>query len=106
MKCAPGTYSENGVEPCVPCAKGSYQSGIGALSCVECTGGKSTYGPGADSADMCVGKIYGKRTITCMKTVFELVQVILVQKLSELISTSIAFPFKFITLMYFICCCS
>lgn len=68
MKCAPGTYSENGVEPCVPCAKGSYQSGIGALSCVECTGGKSTYGPGADSADMCVGKIYRKRTITCMKT--------------------------------------
>ena len=60
VKCAPGTYSENGVEPCVPCAKGSYQSGIGALSCVECTGGKSTYGPGADSADMCVGKIYGK----------------------------------------------
>lgn len=67
MKCAPGTYSENGVEPCVPCAKGSYQSGIGALSCVECTGGKSTYGPGADSADMCIGKIYRKRTITCMK---------------------------------------
>lgn len=57
MKCAPGTYSENGVEPCVPCAKGSYQSGIGALSCVECTGGMSTYGPGADAADMCVGKI-------------------------------------------------
>lgn len=58
MKCAPGTYSGNGVEPCVSCAKGSYQSGIGALSCVECTGGKSTYGPGADSADMCVGKIF------------------------------------------------
>ena len=57
VKCAPGTYSGNGVEPCTPCAKGSYQTGIGALSCVECTGGKSTYGPGADAADMCVGKI-------------------------------------------------
>lgn len=79
MKCAPGTYSENGVEPCVACAKGSYQSGIGALSCAECTGRKSTYGPGADSADMCVGKIYGKRQIICMKSLYELVQVILVQ---------------------------
>ena len=57
MKCAPGTYSRNGVEPCTPCAKGSYQPGIGALACVECTGGKSTYGPGADAADMCVGEI-------------------------------------------------
>ena len=56
VKCAPGTYSTNGVEPCTPCGKGSYQGGIGALSCTECTDKKSTYGPGADSADMCVGK--------------------------------------------------
>lgn len=56
MKCAPGTYSTNGVEPCSPCGKGSFQITIGALSCTECTDGKSTYGPGADSADMCVGK--------------------------------------------------
>jgi len=58
VKCAPGTYSGNGVEPCKPCAKGSYQGGIGALSCIECTGGKSTYGPGADALDMCVGKMF------------------------------------------------
>lgn len=58
MKCAPGSYSSNGVEPCAPCEKGSYQSDIGALSCVECTGGKSTYGLGADAADMCIGKIF------------------------------------------------
>lgn len=56
MKCAPGTFSKNGVEPCIPCAKGSYQSIVGALTCVECTAGKSTYGPGADAADMCIGK--------------------------------------------------
>lgn len=57
VKCAPGTYSGNGVEPCIPCAKGSYQVAIGALACIECTAQKSTYGPGADAADMCVGKM-------------------------------------------------
>lgn len=54
MKCSPGTYSENGVEPCIPCAKGSFQNSVGALACEECTAEKSTYGPGADAADMCV----------------------------------------------------
>jgi len=93
VKCAPGTYSENGVEPCVPCAKGSYQSGIGALSCVECTGEKSTYGPGADSADMCVGK-----ETPCEPAG----QVILVQQLYALISTSIAFLFNFITKLFYL----
>ena len=57
VKCSPGTYSENGVEPCIPCAKGSFQNSVGALACEECTAEKSTYGPGADAADMCVGRM-------------------------------------------------
>ena len=33
VKCAPGTYSPSGVEPCKPCEKGSYQAEEGKLSC-------------------------------------------------------------------------
>ena len=58
MKCAPGTYSPSGVEPCKPCEKGSYQAEEGKLSCLPCKGKKSTYGPGAKSEVYCLGKFY------------------------------------------------
>ncbi|CAB4012943.1 Hypothetical predicted protein [Paramuricea clavata] len=54
MKCAPGTYSPSGVEPCKPCEKGSYQPEEGKLSCLPCKGKKSTYGPGAKSEVYCL----------------------------------------------------
>ena len=56
VKCAPGTFSANGVEPCKPCEKGFYQPEEGKLSCFPCKGKKSTYGPGAKGQADCVGK--------------------------------------------------
>ncbi|KAK3728579.1 hypothetical protein QZH41_011661 [Actinostola sp. cb2023] len=54
MKCAPGTFSSSGVEPCKPCPKGTYQDVIGSMSCKDCDGVLSTFGPGADSKSMCI----------------------------------------------------
>ena len=56
VKCAPGTYSSNGVEPCKPCPKGTYQAIEGKLSCIPCQGTRSTYGPGAKTISHCIGK--------------------------------------------------
>ena len=56
VKCAPGTYSASGVEPCQPCEKGFYQPDEGKLSCFPCKGKTSTYGPGDKSESYCLGK--------------------------------------------------
>lgn len=56
VPCAPGTYSTTGVEPCLPCAKGYYQSSVKQTSCLLCGGGMSTYGVGASSLSQCIGK--------------------------------------------------
>jgi CUB/sushi domain-containing protein len=56
VKCAPGTYSSSGVEPCEPCEKGSYQPEEGKLNCLPCSGKKSTHGPGAKNESYCLGK--------------------------------------------------
>ena len=56
VKCAPGTYSASGVEPCQPCEKGYYQPKEGKLSCFPCKEKMSTYGPGAKSESYCLGK--------------------------------------------------
>ena len=63
VKCAPGTYSASGVEPCQPCEKGFYQPDEGKLSCFPCKGKTSTYGPGAKSESFCLGKSQHKSSI-------------------------------------------
>ncbi|KAF7987305.1 hypothetical protein HCN44_003067 [Aphidius gifuensis] len=35
-KCAPGTYSDTGLAPCVVCPKNFYQAQHGATTCIEC----------------------------------------------------------------------
>ena len=55
VKCAPGTYSNNGVEPCSPCPVGTYQPGSGQTACLPCPGLKSTHGTGASSDVFCAG---------------------------------------------------
>ena len=34
--CSPGTFSENGLEPCKPCPSGMYSIGMGSISCFNC----------------------------------------------------------------------
>ena len=55
MECAPGTYSDNGVEPCLPCPQGTYQPNSGQTTCLPCPGQESTYGTGASSQAYCGG---------------------------------------------------
>ncbi|KAL4225593.1 signal peptide protein [Mactra antiquata] len=40
--CEPGHYSKNGLKPCNPCPKGSYQPEYGRLSCQKCPGKLTT----------------------------------------------------------------
>ena len=35
-QCSPGNFSENGLEPCQPCASGMYSIGMGSTSCFNC----------------------------------------------------------------------
>ena len=58
VQCAPGTYSDNGVEPCVPCPAGTYQTELGQTSCLPCPGQESTHGTGASSLDYCTGAAF------------------------------------------------
>ena len=57
VQCAPGTYSDNGVEPCLPCPAGTYQADLGQTSCLPCPGQESTHGTGASSLAYCTGMI-------------------------------------------------
>ena len=34
--CSPGNFSENGIEPCIPCPSGMYSIGMGSTSCFNC----------------------------------------------------------------------
>ena len=56
VQCAPGTYSDNGVEPCSPCTTGTYQNETGQIFCLPCPGQESTHGTGASSLDYCTGE--------------------------------------------------
>ena len=55
VQCAPGTYSDNGVEPCLPCPAGTYQTENGKTTCLPCPGQQSTHGTGASSLSFCGG---------------------------------------------------
>ena len=35
-QCSPGNFSENGLEPCMPCPSGMYSTDIGSISCFNC----------------------------------------------------------------------
>lgn len=78
MACAAGTYSQTGVEPCLPCPKGYYQPGVKQTSCLLCGGSKSTYGAGASSFSQCIGKY--KRLIKRCKVRGEMQFSLLIQQ--------------------------
>ena len=35
-QCSPGSFSENGMEPCIPCPNGMYSTDTGSTSCFSC----------------------------------------------------------------------
>ena len=54
--CLEGTYSENGVEPCMLCPKGEFQNKTGQSRCQPCPGLQSTPGEGTTSLKACISK--------------------------------------------------
>ncbi|XP_037083875.1 LOW QUALITY PROTEIN: neurogenic locus notch homolog protein 1-like [Pollicipes pollicipes] len=53
-KCAPGTYSATGLEPCFACPRNFFQPIEGANTCFECPTGNMTESEGATTPDQCV----------------------------------------------------
>lgn len=54
--CPPGSYSKDGMLPCLDCPKNFYQSEYGRLRCVPCGGGLETTGLGSRSFKQCSTK--------------------------------------------------
>ncbi|XP_052797953.1 sushi, von Willebrand factor type A, EGF and pentraxin domain-containing protein 1-like isoform X2 [Mya arenaria] len=53
VACSPGTFSQNGLEPCFPCDVGHYQPSHGQVMCRRCLDSKSTLTFGASSRADC-----------------------------------------------------
>ncbi|XP_077982203.1 sushi, von Willebrand factor type A, EGF and pentraxin domain-containing protein 1-like [Glandiceps talaboti] len=52
--CQAGFWSDSGLEPCMNCSVGYYQTNQGGLSCVRCPDGKSTVSVASTSQDDCI----------------------------------------------------
>ena len=57
--CPPGSFSEDGYEPCTLCEIGSYQDQSGHKNCNRCPFGSSTLEEGATTSGLCYGKEVG-----------------------------------------------
>ncbi len=53
--CGAGSYSQDGMSPCVACPQHHYQNRTGNTTCIECPPGMSTEMDGADNASLCIG---------------------------------------------------
>lgn len=51
--CEPGHYSQNGLKPCIPCPKGTYQPEYGRLSCKRCAGFLDTQSAASSDFSQC-----------------------------------------------------
>ncbi|XP_053490767.1 signal peptide, CUB and EGF-like domain-containing protein 2 isoform X4 [Ictalurus furcatus] len=56
-QCSPGHFSHDGVVPCRPCPRGSYQPEVGRTSCLPCGGNLVTRHEGAVSFQACETKV-------------------------------------------------
>ncbi|XP_020610476.1 sushi, von Willebrand factor type A, EGF and pentraxin domain-containing protein 1-like isoform X1 [Orbicella faveolata] len=52
--CQPGTFSNTGLKPCVPCNRRSYQPNFEQKSCINCSGTKATLQGGSTSSSSCI----------------------------------------------------
>ncbi|XP_077519184.1 sushi, von Willebrand factor type A, EGF and pentraxin domain-containing protein 1-like [Amblyomma americanum] len=52
--CAPGSYSDSGLQPCTPCKRGTYQNLRGQKSCSECPAPTTSLHEGSKSIIDCV----------------------------------------------------
>ena len=55
-KCAMGSFSYDGWEPCRPCPKGFYQGLLGQTACTVCTGNTTTPKNMSISSDNCTAQ--------------------------------------------------
>lgn len=56
--CAPGFFSATGMEPCAPCATGTYNPYVGAFECAPCSPGFHSPNPGSVVCSACVAGTY------------------------------------------------
>lgn len=62
-ECAPGTFSSSGIEPCLPCALGTFQPNAEQTLCLLCGAGSEAPTIGFDSCDLCMpGEFSADRT--------------------------------------------
>lgn len=62
--CKAGTYSPTGLEPCLPCEKGSYQELEGQRLCLKCSPDTTTPEEGSNSSMQCKGTCFLTKTRT------------------------------------------
>ena len=60
--CQPGSYSSDGLIPCVPCERDSYTDATGQLECQACPDGTITVNVGQDSVHDCITEGKNHRT--------------------------------------------
>lgn len=53
--CQPGTFSNTGLKPCVPCNRRSYQPNFEQKNCINCSGTKATLQSGSTSSSSGIG---------------------------------------------------
>uniref|UniRef100_T1IZH3 Sushi, von Willebrand factor type A, EGF and pentraxin domain-containing protein 1 n=1 Tax=Strigamia maritima TaxID=126957 RepID=T1IZH3_STRMM len=52
--CSPGHYSPTGFEPCMPCARGFFQSSEQSTECIKCEGSQMTLAVGTSDVTQCL----------------------------------------------------
>ena len=62
--CAPGSYSDTGFEPCLPCPRHFYNAGTGATSCAVCADAQYTVGEGSTAVGDCRNGLTGAYVVT------------------------------------------
>ena len=65
-QCSPGSFSENGIEPCMPCPNGMYSTDTGSKSCFSCNDEeKRKLCPFADPCEKCQQLCYNNSGCAC-----------------------------------------
>ena len=64
--CSPGSFSENGIEPCMACPNGMYSIGVGSTSCFNCNDeGKRKLCPFVDPCEKCQQLCHNNSSCAC-----------------------------------------
>lgn len=62
-ECSSGYASKTGLEPCLPCPKGTYQFDVGKTFCLDCPGEGNTLDIASTDVSECQGKYDNKHLL-------------------------------------------